>query len=202
MFVELLSWTVPGSQKESSLNLLRALHHQMDTSGGMVRSLVGREVHNPDCLVSLTFWKSWEDVARFLASSGSSMLNEHRNNSSERPKPHHFEILWEWPQEEVDTKSGECFWSIHQFYPEPAAMNRLLDGLRHWAPSLSARGGFHCAALWLDKNNDSHVALATQWTGDGAPEVELPEEIRAAAGRSTLIVARVRVTDQYHLGVV
>lgn len=202
MFVELLSWTVPDNQKESALNLLRALHHQMDASGGMVRSLVGREVGNPDCLVSLTFWKSWEDVARFLASSGASMLNEHRNNSSERPKPHHFEILWEWPQEEVDTRSGECFWSIHELYPERAAVNRLLDGLRHWAPSLSASSGFRCAALWLDKNNDSCVALATQWTGDGAAEVALPEEILAAVGKTKQMVARVRVTDRYHLGVV
>lgn len=202
MFVEHLSWVVPPAQRDSAVDLLSTLHHHMDASGGLVRSLSGHDVYNPNCLVSLTFWKSWEDLARFLASPRSSILSEQRANSAERPKPHHFELLWDWPQEAADTLAGESYWAIYDFYATRERLQALLEGLQHYVPALAGRQGFRSAALWLDKNNDCHVALATQWADRTVPDIQLPENIRDSGGQTIRSIVRARVTDQYHLGVV
>jgi len=68
VFVELVLWLVPTRLKDSSLNLLRLQQHDMSSSGGLICSLAGHELYCQDNLVSVTFWKSWEDLARFLAS--------------------------------------------------------------------------------------------------------------------------------------
>jgi len=202
MFVEHLSWVVPRSQRESALNVLAQLHHHMDASGGLIRALAGSDVYNPSNLVSLTFWKSWEDLARFLAGPKSAILNDYSGAGAERPKPHHFEVVWDWPQEEVDTVSGESHWAFYRFATERRHIEALLDGLRHYVPTLGSHDGFRCAGIWLDKNNDSLPGLATQWSGKEVPDLEFPEAIRSAASETVRSVARIKVTDPYHLGVV
>ncbi len=201
MFVEHLSWVVPRNQKESALNLLSLLHHKMDASGGLIRSLVGSDVYDPECLVSLTFWKGWEDLARFLSSPKAAVLSEHVANSTERPKPHHFEVLWDWPQEEVDTASGESYWALYRFSTDREHIEELLDGLRHYVPTLAGHDGFRCAGLWLDKNNDKHLAMATQWAKKEVPDLQFPDVV-TNSGESVRSLVRIKVTDPYHLGVV
>jgi len=207
MFVERVSWTVPRDLRENSVNLLATLHHYMDSSGGLIRSLSGSELSCSESLVSITFWKGWEDLARFLASPKASLLTQSSaHNSQERLRPHHFEVVWQWPEEEVDTISGESFWAINDYYVDQGP-EALLDNLRQLAPGLARSHDFSCAGLWLDKNNGSHVALATHWSGSTPPSASAFDwnnksgPYRPAIKESQLSIFRVKVTDPFHLGV-
>lgn len=209
MYVERLSWVVPPELVESSLNLFAVLHHHMDASGGLIRALAGRDAKTEGHLISMTFWRDWENLSRFLASSKAALVAESADGSSlDRPKPQHFEVVWEWPQEEVDTKSGEWHWALHDFMVEPARVEDLLVQARRFAPTLSHGDGFVTAGLWIDRNNPNHVVFASQWSSKAIPDIEVQSQSVNATQKDKIpfseqkiALYRVRATDPLHLGV-
>ncbi len=207
MFVELVLWLVPTRLKDSSLNLLRLQQHDMSSSGGLICSLAGHELYCQDNLVSVTFWKSWEDLARFLASPKAGILAEKsRRQQIESPKPHHFEVVWDYPADEVDTISGPAFWAMHDFAAHDDKLNTLMAGLRHTVCDLSHQAGFRSGGLWIDKSNGHHVIVATQWSSDAPPsqqvvDLMLKSGVPSATESSARLFA-VTQTDPYHASVI
>jgi heme-degrading monooxygenase HmoA len=198
MFVEHITWTVSSGQEQNALRLLNAMAQHMDASGGLVRSLAGTDVTSDRKLVSLSFWKSWEDLSRFLSADKDQLLREPQNL-----RLHHFETIWEWPKEEVATISGEAIWAIHEIHAEEELVESLLDSLRHLAPSIKNMQGFHTAALWTDKTNYGHVVFATQWAANMPVEV-LQEHAAGldaiAPGKVTSAICRLQAADLMSVG--
>ena len=205
MFVEQLTWNVPSGGKESALRVLSMLHHHMDASGGLIKSLTGCDTGGGSLVLSLTFWKSWEDLSRFLAGPKASLLDEAQSvTGSQSIRPHHYEIVREWPSAEVDTVCGESHWMIHEFHASDDGSQALFDALGQTVPRLGHEDGFRRAELWLDKNNSTHVVLASQWSGDLEPDRRLVERLMAGGsgpGVSSCTTYKMRVSDPYHLGV-
>jgi hypothetical protein len=165
MFVEQISWSVARGLKDDLLGELEVLSHHMDASGGLILPLIGYEVNCPDKLSCLSFWKSWEDLARFLASPGSDLLGqESLKHGVARPKPHHYEVIWQWPQEEVEQARGQSHWVVHEYEADENQIDVLFDNLRHGVPKMLKQRGFCTAGLWLDKRDNGHAAMATQWS--------------------------------------
>ncbi len=165
MFVEQFSWTVNRSQKESSQQILQMLCHYMDSSGGLIRALSGEDLNNPDSLTCLSFWKSWDDLSRFLVSHKSACLDEiSKQQAAGKVKPHHFEAIWHWPGEITDDLNHQSCFAVHDFSADEGKMDILFDSLRHAVPRLQSHKGFHSASLWVDKNNSGHAVMATRWS--------------------------------------
>lgn len=200
MFVEHLTWTVPAEKRENALNLLAAMHHYMHASGGMVRCAAGCDASLETALSSLTFWKSWEDLARFLEGPKSSIIaRSEGGNSCAPPVLHHYEIVWEYPAGEAARRESEFCAAVTEFDVSEREMEALLDGLRHGVPRLSECEGFASAGLWVDKSNPCHLALAVDWGAAGPPAGNTSGRILAGlldSGRSKLY--RLKVTDPHH----
>ena len=203
MFVEQVFWSVPSRLKDSSLQLLGAQHRDMGSSGGLITSLLGFEEGCQDNLISLSFWKSWEDLGRFLSGPKANLLTaSSETHRLERPHPHHFEIVWEWPGDEVDTISGSAHWAFHDFWSEDGKFDRLIEDLRSVVIELSHKEGIVSAGIWLNKNAHTHLALATQWREDSPPTketLELPlkaEELNVKESR--VGVFKLSQTDSFH----
>jgi heme-degrading monooxygenase HmoA len=165
----------------------------MDSSGGLVRSLVGNDVNSEQKLISLSFWNSWEDLSRFLRTDKDQLLRQPQNL-----RMHHYETIWQWPVE-FATISGEAIWSIHEIDADETEVESLLDSLRHFAPSIKTLRGFHTAALWVDKTNNGHLVFATQWAVDMPAEVLRQQAVlldEVAAGKVTSAIFRVRASDR------
>jgi heme-degrading monooxygenase HmoA len=194
MFVEQVIWTVAKGQEESRLRLLNSMAQHMDSSGGLVRSLVGNDVNSEQKLISLSFWNSWEDLSRFLRTDKDQLLRQPQNL-----RMHHYETIWQWPELGFATISGEAIWAIHEIDAQENEVESLLDSLRHFAPSIKTMQGFHTAALWMDKTNYGHVVFATQWAVNMPIEV-LQEQAVAmdsiAAGKVTSSICRLKASDR------
>lgn len=175
MFVEKLEWLVPKEQKQNSLRLLAALRQSMETSGGLVQSLVGSDAECEERLLALNFWKSWEDLSRFLNVSKTPLFTGPNGKPSDRLQMHHYEIIWEWPEEEVNTLAGDPLWHIHDFHVNPEQIEGLLDGLRQLVPASRHNRAFRETAIWIDKNNNGHIILANQWATNEPPGMVLAE---------------------------
>lgn len=198
MFVEQVTWNVSRGQEQNALRLLNSAAQQMDTSGGLVRSLVGQDVASEQRLISLNFWKSWEDLSRFLGKD-----SEFLRQSQQEIRLHHYETIWEWPDEEVATISGEAVWVIHDISAKDDEVESMLDSLRHLAPTIKNMQGFHTAALWMDKNNYGHIVFATQWAPN-MPLDALQEQAKGidqiSPGKVRSVVCRLNAADMLPVG--
>jgi len=80
----------------------------------------------------------------------------------EKPKPHHFEVVWEWPEEEVAVIAGAASWVLHHLVVTEGSLDPVLNSLRQYAPEMGKQDGFRSAGIWLDKSNGEHIVLAKQ----------------------------------------
>ncbi len=160
MFVEQAIWKVPRDRTVTSMTLLNTVAIDMHKSGGLVRFFSGEDIEEPQALMALSFWKCWEDLSRFMGSSRNTFLSE-----SSRLLLHQFEIVWEWPQEEVNTVYGDTYWALHEYTVTEEQIQSLLDAIRQSAPSLRGHNGFRSAAIWMDKHSRGHVVFAVQSSG-------------------------------------
>jgi heme-degrading monooxygenase HmoA len=188
MYVQQLMWKTSSKQQANTLALLSGLHHHMDSSGGLIRCLVGSQGNSPDVLYSLSFWKSWEDLSRFLSSEKSSYLTlSALSNATERMQPKHYEVIWEFADDEINKLPGETFWAISDYQCQPKQEHVLLDALRHRCQALEQESVFAGASLWIDKNDPQHIAVATLWQGNSQGE-EKANEMARNLGRGNLPV--------------
>lgn len=160
MYVEQAIWTVPADKCRTSLSALNAIAPEMHSSGGMIRLFTGEDVESPECLLGLSFWKCWEDLSRFMGSSKNTLMSE-----SSKMLLHQFEIVWEWPDEEVNTVYGDTYWALHDFTVDDNQVQELLSVLRQKSPGLRAHNGFRSAAIWIDKHTRGHIVFAVQSSG-------------------------------------
>jgi hypothetical protein len=178
MFVEQLSWLVPRDQAQSASQMLDATVHHMEGSGGFIRSFAGCETTNARHFLSLNFWKSWEDLSRFLGSKRAAFLSDYGKLSL-----HHYEVIWEWPGDEVNRSRRDGLWALHDFTIS-SNLDQLLATVRHEIPMYKSNPAFRDAGMWLDKNNPDHIVLAIQWTRsmDESEALKLPANWVAVAG--------------------
>ncbi len=160
--MEAVFWSVEDKQIDNRLQSLQSLCHQMDSSGGLIKAVAGV---GQDKLVFITFWKAWDNVTRYLGNAKSDIL----------PKlgsPHHFEIVWQFPKEEVSTCCTGNHVILYDVYAEKTSAEALLEHLRTGAGRLSHEPGFQSAAIWIDRNNTEHMLFAAYWAGTEAPDAE------------------------------
>jgi hypothetical protein len=166
--MEAVLWYVEGRQAENCLDRLQHLVHQMDSSGGLIKAVAGAEVGRGDCFVFITFWKAWDNVTRYLGGDKSDML----------PKlgsPHSFEVVWEYPKEEVVAVRTGGHLLMYDVYADGEAEN-VLEHLRVGVGRLSHEAGFESAAIWIDRNNAGHFVLAAHWQAASVPNTGRVEE--------------------------
>jgi len=142
----------------------------MDSSGGMIQSLAGHNVEAEEQRVSLTFWKGWQDLERFLRSSKSKLFADTLQTATERLKPQYCEVVWKSSGYSVDTVDGITHWALNDFSAESNQdMEALLDGLRLRCRKIARLNGFSGASIWIDKYSAKRVVLATHWSGELPP---------------------------------
>ncbi len=161
--MEAVFWSVDDNRIENRLQSLQSLCHQMDSSGGLIKAVAG--VGEKDKLVFITFWKSWDNVSRYLANAKSDIL----------PKlgsPHHFEIIWQFPKEETSASLTGNHLALYDVYAEKTSAEALLEHLRTGAARLSHELGFQSAAIWIDRNDAEHMLFAAHWSSTESVDVE------------------------------
>lgn len=150
--MEAVLWYVEGRQAENCLDRLQHLSHQMDSSGGLIKAVAGAELGRSSHFVLITFWKAWDNVARYLASAKSDMLPQ-------LGSPQSFEVVWEFPKEEVAAARTGNYFLAYDVCADGEAEN-VLEHLRVGVGRLSHETGFESAAIWIDRNNANHLLLA------------------------------------------
>ncbi len=166
--MEAVLWNVEGRQAENCLDRLQHLCHQMDSSGGLIKAVAGAEEGRGDRFVLITFWKSWDNVVRFLGAAKSDLL----------PKlgsPHSFEVVWQFPVEEVSASRSGNYLVAYDVYAGESSES-VLEQLRSGVGRLSHESGFESAAIWIDRNNPRHLLLAAHWGSEACPDAGRVEE--------------------------
>lgn len=191
--MEAVVWNVEGRQAENCLDRLQYLCHQMDSSGGLIKAVAGAEEGRGDRFVLITFWKSWDNVTHFLGGAKSDLL----------PKlgsPHAFQVVWQFPKEEVAVSRSGNYLLVYDVYGDGEA-DSVLEHLRSGVGRLSHDAGFESAAIWIDRNNPSHLLLAAHWGSESCPDAGRVEEClmlesdRVRVGEKRVGVYRVKVLD-------
>lgn len=160
--MEAVFWSVEDKPAENCLERLQSLCHQMDSSGGLIKAIAGI---GQGKLAFVTFWKSWDNVSRYLANAKSDIL----------PKlgsPHHFEIIWQFPKEETSASLTGNHLALYDVYAEKTSAEVLLEHLRTGAARLSHEAGFQSAAIWIDRNDAEHMLFAAHWSSTESVGVE------------------------------
>lgn len=161
--MEVVFWSIEDKLAENLPARLQPLCHQMDNSGGLVKAFEGAGSGGH---ALITFWKDWQNVTRFLGNVSLAMFGS----------PHHFEIVWQYPREETAVAETGHFFLLYDFYGEESAASDLLEHLRTGIAALRHESGFESGAIWIDRNNASHLVLAAHWGGSASPSREVVDK--------------------------